>query len=122
MTHQLALDYNQVLARRDFVREFAARRSTAFRADFIEWLSANLHIWERFEKEANAIYARNRKHYSARTIGEYLRHETALKESPENEWKLNDHRWPDLARLYLLLYPERAGFFELRESPQRRVA
>jgi hypothetical protein len=102
--------------------DFASARAYNFRPDFVDWLRGNTPIWERFDREASAVYARGRRHYSARTIGEYLRHETALKESPEHEWKLNDHRWPDLARLWLLVHPERGGFFELRESPQRRVA
>lgn len=110
------------LERRAFVRSFAEARSNSFRPDFVAWLSTNAHIWERFEAEANKVYGLGRPHYSARTIGEYLRHETALQSVSDGDWKLNDHRWPDLARLWLLLNPERAGFFELREGSRRRAA
>lgn len=88
-----------------------------FRKDFADWLSKNAQIWDAFESQANLIWDRGRRRYSARTIGEYLRHESALREAPnENGWKLNDHAWPSCARLYMLVYPERAGFFELRVS------
>ncbi len=91
-----------------------------FRDDFPEWFRRNQHIWNRFHAEANKVYALGRRHYSARTIGEYLRHETALTSVADGEWKLNNNRFPDLARAYLMLYPERDGFFDLRETEERR--
>lgn len=86
-----------------------------FRSDDLDWVTRNYHVWEAFEREANKVWDRGRHHYSARTIGEYLRHESALRED-ENEhgWKINDHCWPSLARLYVLMYPERFCFFERR--------
>lgn len=88
-----------------------------FRPDFLDWLSRNFPVWLAFEREADQVWARGRRHYSARTIGEYLRHESALREAPnELGWKLNDHYWPDLARLYMLINPDREGFFERRAS------
>jgi len=90
-----------------------------FRADFKAWLEKNYPVWIAFEHEANRVWDRGRRHYSARTIGEYLRHESAMREQPnEHGFKLNDHWWPDLARLYMLMYPEREGFFERRAGPQ----
>lgn len=89
-----------------------------FRRDFLAWLSANWTVWRAFAREADRIWQRGRRRYSARTIGEVLRHESALREAPnEHGWKLNDHFWPDLARLYMLLHPDREGFFERRVSP-----
>lgn len=93
-----------------------------FRPDFIDWLKANLHIWSAFKAEANLIWSHGKRHWGARCIGEYLRRETALRENADTDWKISDWRWPDCARLYLLLYPERDGFFEIRESQQRRKA
>lgn len=119
MSEQFPLDfvsapaYRQV-ARREYVLRRVAENPTRFRADFAEWLRSNLHVWERFEREANAVWNAGRRHYSARTIGEVLRHETALQAQNDGEWKLNDHRWPDLARVYLLMNPDRDEFFELR--------
>jgi len=93
-----------------------------FRSDFAEWLVENGHVWRRFEAEADKVWARGRKHYSARTIIEVLRHESALTDT-DKTWKLNDCRTPDMARLYLLLHPSHAGFFETRvQSKSERAA
>lgn len=87
----------------------------AFRKDFRDWLEANYHVWTEFEREADAVWEMGRRHYSARTIGEYLRHRTVIAEKTnEMGLKLNDHYWPDLARLYMMMHPEREGFFERR--------
>ena len=89
-----------------------------FRKDFADWLEKNHHVWEAFAAQADMIWNRGRRRYSARTIGEYLRHESALREGPnENGWKLNDWYWPCMARLYMVVHPDRDGFFETRVSP-----
>lgn len=106
---------------KDSVLYLVTSQPWRYRADFAQWLSVNWPIWERFEREANAIYASGRKHYSARTIGEFIRHATAIAENG-GEWKLNNNRFPDLARLYMALKPERDGFFELRDGEARRAA
>jgi hypothetical protein len=94
-----------------------------FRPDFAEWLERNYRVWEAFEREANAVWNGGRRHYSARTIGEYLRHESQTREAPNClQLKLNDHWWPDLARLYMLMHPDRDGFFERRAGPMTRRA
>ena len=84
-----------------------------FLPGFAAWLADNLHVWRAFEREADRVWCRGRRHYSARTIGEVLRHESALKEV-DGPWKLNNVVFPDLARLYALRYPERCGLFEFR--------
>ena len=100
-----------------------AANPAPFTEEFPQWLEENFAIWERFEIEANRIWDSGRDHYSARTIGEYLRHETALREAPNyHGFKVNDHAWPDLARLYLLAHPDRAGFFERRVGQSARRA
>jgi len=104
----------RAVGRREYVLRRALEERARFRPDFYDWLRENLHVWERFETEAERAAAAGRTHYSARTIGEYLRHQTALEARNDGEWKLNDWRWPDLARLYLVLHPHREGFFELR--------
>jgi len=86
--------------------------STRYRDDFHGWLTDNYWIWDRFRQEADKIRATGRKHYGARTIAEYIRHETALREA--GEFKLNDHATPDLARLYIELEPKAEGFFTFR--------
>lgn len=88
-----------------------------FRNDFMSWLSENWHVWQAFEVHADAVWARGRRHYSARTIYEVLRHESALREHGGGEWKLNNNAVPDLARLYGLMWPERVDLFEKRVGP-----
>ena len=82
--------------------------------DIDAWLAENKHIWDRFYAEANRVWAKGRPHYSARTIIEYMRHETTLREKGE-EFKINNTVAPYLARLYVNMHPERAAFFNLRE-------
>lgn len=89
----------------------AADQGEVYRPGFYHWLRDNADIWKRFAAEANKLRAQGRSHYGARTIAEFLRHETALRESPE--LKLNNNQVPSLARLYMRVY-ECPGFFELR--------
>ena len=122
-THLPLFDVTQpwqtdIYRRRIAVNVLVGANPSHFRKDFADWLEKNAHIWTAFEAQANAIWDRGRRRYSARTIGEWLRHETAMREGPnEHGWKLNDHWWPDLGRLYMLAYPEREGFFERRTGP-----
>jgi len=106
--------YLQPLA--DSVPDLLRYHRASFRPGFPTWISVNLHVWFAFEREANRIWRRGRRHYSARTILEVLRHESALAEI-YGDFKLNNNVAPDLARLYRLRYPERAGLFELRQMP-----
>ena len=84
-----------------------------FLPGFAAWLVENGHVWAAFTREASKVWDKGRRKYSARTIIEVLRHESALSDSGA-DYKLNDHATPDLARLYRLTYPERAGLFETR--------
>ncbi len=89
----------------------------------LDWVARNYHVWEAFELEANKVWDRGRRHYSARTIGEYLRHESAIREEPnEHGFKVNDKYWPSLGRLYGIMYPERYSFFEFRHGVSSRRA
>ncbi len=100
---------------REFVLGRVDANAIRFRHDFPAWLRTNWHIWEGFEREANRIYDRGRRHYSSRTIWEVMRHERTLAEI-HSDFKLNNNFAPCVARLYMLMYPERDGFFELREQ------
>ena len=95
--------------------------SSKFRPDFAAWLSANWHIWQAFAREAGRVWDRGRRHYSARTITEVLRHESALAEVG-GEWKINGNFVPDLARLWADTFPDRASLFETRRMPGARRA
>lgn len=87
----------------------------AFRLDMEDWLRRpeNWLVWAAFEYHANEAWNKGRRHYSARTIGEVIRHHTLLADS-SSDFKVTDWLWPDLARLYMLVHPERSGFFETR--------
>lgn len=89
-----------------------------FRDDFAEWLESNWAIWLAFAEQADRMWDRGRRHYSARTLVEWLRHETAMREGPnEHGFKINNNAAPDLARIYELVHPDRGGFFERRVMP-----
>jgi len=92
------------------------RWPNSFRKDFKAWVDENWNIWVAFHFEACRAYARGRRHYSARTIIEWLRHETSLRQG-NADFKINGNYVPDLARLWNYLYPERSGFFEIRQMP-----
>lgn len=109
--------WRETIYRRRMAFMLVVSRQDSFRKDFMYWLSRNWHVWLAFEREANKVWESGRRHYSARTIGEFLRHQTAVRERDGEGWKINDHYWPDLARLYMLMYPDRLGFFERRTGP-----
>lgn len=88
-----------------------------FRNDFAGWLAANQPIYAEFERQAKQIASR-RNRYSARTIAEVIRHNSQLSEVG-SEWKINNNRVPDMARLFSLKHPQYAGFFQLRNSDDR---
>jgi len=92
-----------------------------YRSDFSDWLMQNQHIWSAFAAKADAVWNRGRRHYSARTIVEVLRHESTLAEVG-GEWKINGNYVPDLARLYIATYPDRASLFETRLPRNARRA
>ena len=98
---------------RDYVL-LHVRADARYLPTFAAWLEANWHIWLGFRDQANAIRARGRSHYAARTIAEYLRHQTMLREAADYVFKLNNNNVPDLARLYMALNSSAVGFFHLR--------
>lgn len=88
-----------------------ADKGTTYRPEFYHWLKDNWGIWKRFQIEADKMRAKGLKHYSARTIVHYLRHETALRE--DGVFKINNDASPDMGRLYMTLR-QAPGFFETR--------
>jgi hypothetical protein len=87
--------------------------ASTFRPEFLGWVANNWGVWLRFWEESQKVRATGRTHYSGRTIGEYIRHQTALSE-PTGDYKVNDHAWPDCCRLFMALDHTAEGFFELR--------
>jgi hypothetical protein len=94
--------------------ETVKKNDGMFRKEFYSWLETNWHIWERFEIEAEHVWNRGREHYSARTLIEFIRHETFIRESKTN-FKVNNSYVPDIGRLYGLIHADRRGFFECRD-------
>lgn len=90
-----------------------------FREDFGPWLLNNWSIWKFFERRANRLWDVGVRRAGARTIGETFRYITMLRE-PGGGHKVNDHRWPDCARLWMVLNPKRRGFFEIRDNVRTR--
>lgn len=82
-------------------------------AEFLLFLADNQPIWRRFVTEANKAWNRGFRHYSARTIVEFIRHETCLYERT-GDFKINNNHTPHLARYYQELHPDRACLFETR--------
>lgn len=95
---------------------FVETRPEMFRRDFSAWLEENWRIYLEFERRAGRLWEAGRKHYGARSIWEVMRYESAIGELA-GEWKLNDHRPPDLARLFMKMNPQCVGFFETRVAP-----
>lgn len=110
MSAQLALEFD---AKHNALC-FVWSRPDLFRKDFAHYLEKNFHVYQAFDEAANAVWNRGRRHYSQRTIVEVLRHESALRENPAGELKLNDKWTKDLARLWVCHHPERSSFFEFR--------
>lgn len=75
-------------------------------------MSTPFVAYVRFCEEADKLRAMGVKHYSARTIGEYLRHETALSDGGQ-KYKLNNNNFPRWARYYMDQH-NCHGFFTLR--------
>ncbi len=84
-----------------------------FRSDFSNWIASNWHIWKAFCSEVEVVWASGRRSYSARTIIEFIRHETAMSEV-NGAYKINNSYVPDLGRLYGLMNKQRGSFFECR--------
>lgn len=82
-------------------------------AEFTDWLldPANIQLWRRFKAEADRVVSRGRKHYSARTIIEVIRHETMLADA-DPDYKVNNNAAPDMARFYMVLTGQK--IFETR--------
>lgn len=91
----------------------AKENREAFRPDFLAWLIANVHVFAEFERRAVEV-SRFRRHYSARTIVEVMRHETAIGQL-SGEFKINDWFTPSMARLFVQMYPQHKNLFELRK-------
>lgn len=98
------------------IENIAHEHKEQFSDEFLRWLPENAHIWMAFEQEAFKVVRAGFKHYSARTILEFLRHHSALAERNGDGWKINNNFTPYLARLFAILNPNLANLFEYRTA------
>jgi chaperone required for assembly of F1-ATPase len=96
--------------------DLAERNKNRLPDSFLKWLRSNEHVYRAFEREALTIWSKGHKHYGARTIIEWMRHNMAIREVSSEPWILNDHNTPYLARLFIIDHPQCAGLFEMRKS------
>ena len=85
-----------------------------FRVDFRAWLEVGWKVWLAFEREAIAVAA-VRRHWSANTIIEYLRHQTMLRDPTDESYKFNDRWTSSMARLFVMVHVRHQHLFEFRE-------
>jgi hypothetical protein len=83
--------------------------------EFDSWLKENSKIFESFCQEALKAKTKGFNHYSARTIIEFLRHHTNLREA-SGGFKINNDAVPYMARLFCKQYPHAHDLFEHRSS------
>jgi len=85
------------------------------------FLDDNPHVFERFEREALRVIRRGFNHYSAYTITEVLRHESAMRADPDYIYKVNNNIIPTLSRDFMDAHPEvPERFFEQRTASVTR--
>lgn len=92
--------------------QIIAQAPDQFRDGFALWLTENWGLYQRFEREA-LLAGERRKHWSAHTIVEYLRHDTMLRDA-DASFKVNEAWSSSLARLFAHVNPQYADLFEFR--------
>jgi hypothetical protein len=90
-----------------------------FRPGFLPWLAMNEPIYRQFERQTLELIAAGRRHFSARTIVEEIRHYTRLREAGACSFKVNGNWVPDLARVFVVRYPQHAHLWEYRRADAR---
>lgn len=99
----------------DRVLAFVSQHPGLFPTTGVDWLVLNWHVVEAFEREALAVIAAGRTHYSSRTLVENLVHESVVRERA-GLFKIGNHHAPDLARVFVVMNPEQINFFEYRRE------
>jgi len=83
-----------------------------------EMLVKSPAVVDKFFEEAHKI-AKVRKHYSARTIIEVLRHNSALEDN-DTTFKVNNMIGTPLSRISMAMFPFLNSFFETRSPTFKR--
>ena len=111
MIQETLFDYS----RKDFPLNIVEENKGLFTDEFAAWIEKNLHVFAEFAEQS--LYVKRtmrREHYSIRTIGEWVRHNSEIREKG-NGYKLNNNAFAPISRLLMLAYPELNGLFETRE-------
>lgn len=83
-----------------------------------EWFENNWHIVDEFTQTSLALIEKGRTHYSARTIVEVMVHNSMLKEKG-GEFKIGNDNAPDLARIFVVQFPQHLNFWEYRRKDHK---
>ena len=97
------------------VLAFIVQHPNFFKTTGADWFLVNWHVMSEFERQALQVIARGRSHYSARTLVENLVHESVIQERG-SLYKIGNHHAPDLARAFVVMYPEHIDFWEYRRG------
>lgn len=91
----------------------AAKGFSGGGGEFQTYIERNWHIVERAIVEAYRAKQGGKDRYSMRTIIEYIRHETELRDG--SEYQVNNNAAPAIARLAMVMIDELSGMFQTRE-------
>lgn len=83
---------------------------------FRDWLPQNWPIWFEFVRLADKMRLTGRKVYSARAVLHVLRWERALRDHTQADFKINNNRSAEMARLYNALNGK--PFFNTRDKAE----
>jgi len=88
-------------------------------AVFKAYDAKNPEIWPTFKDLTLILINKGIEHYGAKAIFEAIRFHKAMKHGV-NDFKLNNNFTAEYAREFMRLYPEHAGFFEVRQPPKKQ--
>jgi hypothetical protein len=88
-----------------------------FRPGFWLWLTQSEYVWREVKSAADRTWHAGVRQWSMDRVLQHLRHDRAL--NGRHPLKIDDRWSSSMARLYVMLHPERKDLFEFR---QRRNA
>ena len=97
------------------VRTHESFETLANRKWFIQWLKKNMHIYNEFERYAEALHKNGkRKRYSSKAIVERMRWDTLFMEEQPSDFKISNNCTSYLSRLVMIKNPYLEGMFATR--------
>ena len=97
------------------MRQLDLIQSDPVRTAFDKFHADNPHVYEWFKRNALALQARGRTHYSARTMLHAFRFHTDMT-TTDDTFKINNNWSPWYARMLMEDEPTLEGFFETRTA------